>query len=554
MKSSSRKKFNIYRDALGGRRSLFFGKNEITKFCAESGDQDLYIRHAKENSKAYYTQWILTDGIRVKRSLQIKSTNSLAVKNSRRDAQLKNEAKNLVDIDVEEHLEKVGLYISNHQKRIFPPKSNLERSLKDKQLIQIAKSFENSHKIVVHKLTGDTYRYNEKEKYYVSFDQKELAHQLNLKYKEKFLADEVSKIFGAFSRLKKEAENYIALKNCLLNLDTLETEPFDHKKFVTFRAPYRWNPEAKSDFFEEKLKEILGDNLEFFLQMVGYCFAPNNPHHKLFFLTGDGSNGKSTLMALIHAIFHESIAAVGLHEFQNDFGLQPLIGKKINILYDLPEKAITDTGHIKAVTGQDRITINCKFKEPVTTQLGCKIIGVGNNLPLVIDDSYAFWRRVMHIELTNTFTDNKDVKLTEKLIDDTEGMEWLIYQAIMAYKNVELTGWACENTEEQMRRQYLLRSDPCLYAAEQLFEKTIDPDDYITRDQAVSIISDYLKTLKINLPKDNKPYYRAIRRIGGDDTDKRIDGQKVRVFSFIKQKTQLGQIRREVLSALETGG
>ena len=359
--ASEEKKQSRYRDAFGHKKEKILGKNEITILCEELGDKDLYIHHNRENSKNYYTQWILTNGIREKKSQLVKSTNSLAVKNIKRDGQLKNEANNLVDIDVEEHLQKAGTVVSNHLKQIFPPKSNLDRSLKDTQLIQLATDIEKREKIVVHKVTGDVYRYSHKEKYYVRFDQKQLAHYLSKN--EKFLAEEVAKIMGAFSRLKEESENYIALENCLLNLDTLETEPFDREKFVTFRAPYRWNPEAKSEFLKDKLREILGDNLEFFLQMVGYCFAPNNPHHIMFFLTGDGSNGKSTLMALIHAIFHESIAAVGLHEFQNDFGLQPLIGKKINILYDLPKKAITDTGHIKAVTGEDIITINCKFKE-----------------------------------------------------------------------------------------------------------------------------------------------------------------------------------------------
>ena len=147
------------------------------------------------------------------------------------------------------------------------------------------------------------------------------------------------------------------------------------------------------------------EGYKLFLQMLGYCFTPDNHHHKMFFITGEGANGKSTLMGIISQIFHSSVAAVGLHEFKNDFGLQPLLGKKVNVLYDLPTKTIKDTGIIKAVTGEDLITINRKHQEAVSTILGCKIIGTGNQLPAVNDDTYAFWRRVVHIELTNTFKD-----------------------------------------------------------------------------------------------------------------------------------------------------
>lgn len=519
-------------------KPIDIGINEITLFCDQLSNGELYLHQYKESNKAYYTQWILKNGNISEKSRKIKSTNPLAVSNSPRDNQLKNEAKSLVNTNVEEHLIKAGRYISNNLKTIFPSKSFLERSIKDTQLIQMANDIEKTEKIVVHRLTGDLYKYNKNKGYYQQFDQKQFAQFLNRFYKEKFLADEVQKILGTFTKIKTESNGFIALNNCLLDLSTLETKPFSNKKFVTFQVPYDWNPESKSKFFETKLKEILVDDERFklFLQIVGYCFTQNNSHHKMFFITGEGSNGKSTLMAIIRAIFHDSIAAVGLHEFKNDFGLQPLLGKRINILYDLPKKTITDTGHIKAVTGEDLITINRKHKEPVTTVLGCKIIGVGNYLPPVRDDTYAFWRRVQLIELTNTFKENKIVKLEEKLVSDIEGMEWLIYQSIEAYKNVQTEGWACTRTEEDNRTEYLLKSDPCLYAAEELFKKTNDPNDYISREETVNIISDYLNVQNIELPKDIKLYYSAIRRLGGADIDKSINGGKIRCFAYIKPK------------------
>ncbi|MDO5835381.1 MAG: phage/plasmid primase, P4 family [Methanobacterium sp.] len=536
-------------------RDVKIGSNEITLFCEELEGGELHIRHKKEGSKTFYTQWILKNGKMQERSRQIKSTTSMAVSNPHRDNQLKNEAKSLFNVDVEQHLMDAGRYISTNQNEIFPPKSFLERSLKDSQLLGIANEIEKREKIVKHSLTGELYRYKKKEGFYAQFDHKQFASYLAQLYKEKFLADEVSKILGSFANLKEESGNYIALKNCLLNLETLETEPFNKEKFVTFQVPYQWNPKAKSAFFETKIKQILGDNLELFLQILGYCFTPSITHQKMFFITGTGGNGKSTLMALIKAIFSDSVAAVALHQFKNEFGLQPLLGKRINLLYDLPMEEIKDTGQIKAITGGDLVNINRKHKETVNTVLGCKIIGIGNYLPPVNDDSYAFWRRIIHIELTNTFKDdNDDVEIKNKLIEDTEGMEWLIYQSICAYKNVEVNGWASEKTQDDIRKEYLLLSDPCLYAAEELFEKTIDPDDYLARDEVVNIISDYLKAQKIKLPKSNKPYYKAIRSIGGEDIYKTLTYNKIRAFAFIKTKNVSDTRKTEEEQVLATQG
>ena len=292
------------------------GINEITLFCEELEGGELHIHHQKEGSKTFYTQWILKNGNREEHSLLIKSTNSLAVNNTRRDNQLKDVAKELCGFDIEPHLRDVGRYISTNQKEIFPPTSFLDRSHKDSQLIHLANAIEKREQIVRHRLTGDLYRYDSKKRHYQQFDQKLFATYLNRYYEEKFLADEVSKILGAFSNSKEESSDYIALKNCLLNLKTLKPASPSSKKFVTFQVPYRFNPKARSEFFETKIKEILGNDLELFLQILGYCFTPSNSHHKIFFITGEGSNGKSTLMAIIRAIFHDSIAAVGLHEFK----------------------------------------------------------------------------------------------------------------------------------------------------------------------------------------------------------------------------------------------
>jgi len=222
-----------------------------------------------------------------------------------------------------------------------------------------------------------------------------------------------------------------------------------------------------------------------------------------------------------------------LHEFKHDFGLQPLLGKKINVLYDLPTKTIKDTGIIKAVTGEDLITVNRKHQEAVSTILGCKIIGTGNQLPAIADDTYAFWRRVIHIELTNTF---KDPSVREKILNDTEGIEMLIYLAINAYKRVEIDGWAAQRSKEETRKDYLKLSDPCKYAAEELFELTADPNDQVSREEVVTIISKYLDTEGIKLPTNKNQYYNAIRAMGGEDKDTRTSYTKTRLFTFIRTK------------------
>ena len=478
----------------------FNGKPVITDsgsvhlFCENTENGDLYIKHQRKGDE-YYTEWYIKDGKNNLKTRRVPSKNSLAIDNSKRDNKLIKFAKDRFNLDVEEHLKNAGEFINENTSRIFPSKKNLllNRSKKDAQLIRLTNELDEKFKIVLNRLTGQIHVYNKEDGIYRSYNEKAFSAFLTDEYGVKFLADEVNKIMGIFSEIRDESENYIAFKNCLLNLDTLETEAFTSKEFVTFQVPYNWNPEAKSEYFEDRIRDILVDEERFeqFLQMVGYCFTNKNPHNKMFFITGDGANGKTTLMSIIKKIFGESVTAVGLHQFDKEFGLQPLLGKRINILSDLPKMTIEDTGYIKAVTGEDSITVNQKYKEPITSILGCKIIGTGNQLPQVKDDTHAFWRRVIHFELTNRFNDPQ-VKKT--LLNDNEGIEWLIYESIKAYKRVETEGWACEKTEAEIREEYLKLSNPCLYAAEQIYEKTNDPKDYVTREETVNTISSIFKT------------------------------------------------------------
>ncbi|UTB31565.1 MAG: phage/plasmid primase, P4 family [Methanobacterium sp. ERen5] len=513
----------------------------------------MYIKHYREGN-AYFSQWIISSEDSEKGTLKVKSTSSLDISNKIRDKELKKLAKSQYGIDVEEHLIKAAGFINNHVKEIFPKEYSLiKRSKKESQLIKLANKLDKKYNIVIDSLTGHLHIYDPEKGIYVHYTLTEFSAFLKKEYDETFLLDEVTKIMGTFNTIKEESTSYIAFKNCLLNIDTLKTEEFNSNEFVKFQVPYNWNPKAKSKTFKSRIKEILVDEERYklFLQILGYCFTPNNHHHKMFFITGEGGNGKSTLMGIISKIFHNSVGAVGLHEFKNNFGLQPLLDKKINVLYDLPTKTIKDTGIIKAVTGEDLITINRKHKEAVSTILGCKIIGTGNQLPVVDDDTYAFWRRVIHIELTNTF---KDPTVREKILNDNEGIEMLIYEAITAYKNLEVDGWAAQKTIAETRKEYFKKSDPCKYAAEQLFEKTTDPYDEVSRDEVVSLITKFLEAEGIEIPKSHKPFYKAIREMGGSDKEKTSDYERTRVFTFIKTKEVTKEREKTELEALALKG
>lgn len=355
------------------------------------------------------------------------------------------------------------------------------------------------------------------------------------------LDDEVDIIVQYIFNPIREDSDWVAFDNGLVNVETGEfVDPTD-EIFTTCHIKYNYNEEAYSGFFEDSLREILVDDkdgdskLDFFYEMVGYFFTGHNGYNKMFFLTGSGANGKSTLMAIIRKIFEGYTTSQQLQELHKDFGLQPLIGKKINIVYDLSNRALTDIGTLKAITGEDEVTINIKNAPQVSMKLPTKIIATGNVLPEITEQTYAFYRRVVHLELTNTFK-NPDVNIIRKLLEDKEGMEAFIFKAINSYQKVKERGWSIDESIESVTDSYKKLSDPIGWATDRLFEIG-DDDDYITSDSIYSSIKKELEDNGVAIPKRSQKYFKNIKEdIGAESIRKNIEGRQVRVWVGVKYK------------------
>lgn len=516
--------------------------NQVKLFFKKVNGEDVFLIH-KRDGKNYLTCWE-RDGIEYGK--YVSSGKPLSVSNTSFENKIIEVGEDFANKkEINDFLNEAGNFVIKQEKKIFSFKSVHKRTPKEQMLLDIKTLVNNKFKVVIDKNNYHLCIYNINSGIYDEYDEREFSFFLRNQIDFELFEDEVKKIMGLFNDVKKESDEYVAFKNCLLNVNTLETRDFTPKIFVKFQVPYNWNTKANSPFFKGKIREILDDDNKFktFFEMVGYCFTNNNPHNKMFLFIGNGANGKSLLMDLIRAIFDKSHAAVPLQDFNKEFGLAPLIGCKINLLSDLPSEEIRDTGKIKIITGEDSLTINRKYKDPITTKLGCKFIGAGNTLPKIDDNSFAFWRRMIVVWLDKRFMGaDRDPHLKEKLITDTAGMEWLIYTSVTAYKKIKATGWS-EDTLNEVRLGYMKKSDPAQYAATLLYTVTKNKDDFISREDVITDIDICIDQEnekdgaieEIQTPGTTQEYYDAIRKIGAIEGSKKINGTKIRGFRYIKK-------------------
>lgn len=226
-------------------------------------------------------------------------------------------------------------------------------------------------------------------------------------------------------RRKFNREKWVLnLENGLYNVETGELSSHTSEFLSTIRIPVAYNPKADcprvKQFFTEILKEEHISTIE---ELFGYCLIPDYTIQRAFLLTGDGANGKSTLIEVLkHFIGRDNCSSLSLQaiEYQR-FAVADLFGKLVNLYADIPSTKMEHVGLFKMLVGGDTVPGEKKFKDRFGFNNTARLVFSTNKPPRVDEDTLAFWRRWIMINLPNKFEGNKaDRKILDKLITKGE--------------------------------------------------------------------------------------------------------------------------------------
>ena len=162
------------------------------------------------------------------------------------------------------------------------------------------------------------------------------------------------------------------------------------------------------------------------------CLTPDTSQQKAFALFGPRRSGKGTIARILVAILGaHNCAAPTLAGLGTNFGLAPLIGKRVAVISDarlsrrVDQHAIAE--RILSITGEDAITIDRKYKPAWTGQLQARFLILSNELFRLADASGALASRFILLMLTKSFYGQEDRKLTGKLMTELPGiLNWAI--------------------------------------------------------------------------------------------------------------------------------
>lgn len=241
--------------------------------------------------------------------------------------------------------------------------------------------------------------------------------------------------------------NVVALDDCLLNLDSFQTQPHTHDLFVTTRlcASYLLGRRTSCPTFQQFLEVVSGDDAVLqrrIWQMIGYLLVPDQTGKSFFLLQGVPNSGKTVLGNLIRSCFGgDVVSALDINELGGEFALSDLVGKKLCVDFDLPADPFSKraVSKLKKLTGGDPTSSNVKFADRVKFVNTAKLLFATNHAALIPNQDEAFFDRMAVIPFKVSIPrEAQDRQLSQKLEQERDA---IIVRALDAYRELRNNGY-----------------------------------------------------------------------------------------------------------------
>lgn len=295
------------------------------------------------------------------------------------------------------------------------------------------------------------------------------------------------------------ASDLIAFPNGLLDLRDDKLHPTDPNFFSTARLGFNYSkPAAEAVNWLKFLDQIFaGDDkdeqIALLQEVLGYILSNDASLEKAFMLLGPKRSGKGTMLAVLRRLLAaNAVTGPSLKSLGTNFGLAPLIGKRLAIIDDLrvgsPKEQDLLIENVLKIAGRGLFTIDRKYKSSWTGTLPVKLLFVSNVMPKLGDDSAALASRFITLTTRVSFYDQEDTKLLEgKLIPELLGILHWALTGLYRLRDREFFQ-ETESSREARERLANLGSPVRAFIAERC---KLDPNSYTEKGTLYSAFCKY---------------------------------------------------------------
>lgn len=266
-------------------------------------------------------------------------------------------------------------------------------------------------------------------------------------------------------------KNKICFLNCVLDIDTGETEPHNAEYYQNSQIKQEYLPPTGDAqyFIEENAPNWLCflNSLEFqkatyerLQEWLGYLLIPDTRIEKCLYLKGEGSNGKGTLLrVIIEMLGQDLVSCLEPEEMFEKFKKAAIQNKLANIASDIDTTTVMSMGFKKIVSGE-LLTVEDKWEKPFKFFPYARFIFAANDFLPTRDHSYGFFRRFDVLEFKKRFEGkNKDMELFSRLQKE---IQYILLWAMEGLKRLKINSFVFTKSEEFLAsgKDFELKSNP----------------------------------------------------------------------------------------------
>lgn len=226
------------------------------------------------------------------------------------------------------------------------------------------------------------------------------------------------------------AGEIVACRNGLLHVTTRDLLPHDPRFLTRTAVPYDYQHDAPEPLgWMRFLHDLWPDDEEAIAALqewFGYVLSGRTALHKILLLVGPPRSGKGTIARVLAALLGPAnVANPTMASLTQNFGLQNLIARPLAIIPDARvggRDASVVVERLLLISGEDRVTIDRKYRDPWDGRLPTRFTVLSNELPNFGDASGAIATRFVILTMTRTFLGKENLDLTDELLGELPGI------------------------------------------------------------------------------------------------------------------------------------
>jgi putative DNA primase/helicase len=229
----------------------------------------------------------------------------------------------------------------------------------------------------------------------------------------------------------------LGVANGVVNLKTGKWQLAHVDDLLTQHSPVPFDASAKCPQFLTFIQQITGGDkslMAYLQKVVGYCLTGRTVEQCLFFLYGNGANGKSTFCTVVKELVGPDLAKQTPTETlmikrsgaTND--IARLRGVRVVIANEIEDGSQLAEALIKQMTGGEALTARFHYQEFFELDPKFKLLIAGNHKPMIRGRDNGIWRRIRLIPFDFTVpAAQRDKNLQVKLRAELPGiLNWAI--------------------------------------------------------------------------------------------------------------------------------